>query len=85
MKVALCQPFSSNLWHAESKLPAIITTVVVPSPASTSWALDSSTSLRDEDQGKRREREGREREGETIVTRGCVKWAWTYKNPPFAQ
>ena len=37
-------PFSRSLAHALSKLPAITTTVVVPSPASMSWALESSTS-----------------------------------------
>lgn len=37
-------PFSKSLALALSKLPAITTTVVVPSPASMSWALDSSTS-----------------------------------------
>ena len=37
-------PFSRSLAHALSRLPAITTTVVVPSPASISWALESSTS-----------------------------------------
>ena len=37
-------PFSSNFCAEESKLPAITTTDVVPSPASMSCALDNSTS-----------------------------------------
>lgn len=38
-------PFESNLSAAPSKLPAITTTEVVPSPASTSWAALRSTSI----------------------------------------
>lgn len=37
--IPLCNSFSA----ASSRLPATITTLVVPSPASISWALDSST------------------------------------------
>lgn len=43
-------PFWSSLEQASSKAPAMITTEVVPSPASTSWALDSSTSLKKQNQ-----------------------------------
>uniref|UniRef100_A0A147BV85 Putative secreted protein n=1 Tax=Ixodes ricinus TaxID=34613 RepID=A0A147BV85_IXORI len=38
-------PLRSNLAAASSRLPQITTTEVVPSPASTSCALDSSTSI----------------------------------------
>lgn len=38
-------PFESNLSAAPSRLPAITTTEVVPSPASTSWAALRSTSI----------------------------------------
>ena len=37
-------PFKSNLSAAPRRLPARTTTEVVPSPASTSWAADKSTS-----------------------------------------
>ena len=37
-------PLSNKFEHACRKVPAITTTVVVPSPASTSWAFDISTS-----------------------------------------
>jgi hypothetical protein len=40
-----CMPFPSNLSAAPNKLPAITTTDVVPSPASTSWAAERSTSI----------------------------------------
>ncbi len=36
-------PFCSSLAQASRRAPAITTTDVVPSPASISWALDSST------------------------------------------
>lgn len=39
-------PFSNNRCAAASKLPAITTTDVVPSPASTSCAFDNSTSCK---------------------------------------
>lgn len=39
-----CMPFWSIFSAAPSKLPASTTTEVVPSPASTSWAADRSTS-----------------------------------------
>jgi hypothetical protein len=38
-------PLVSNLSAAPSRLPQITTTEVVPSPASTSWAFDSWTSI----------------------------------------
>ena len=37
-------PLDNRLALASKRLPASTTTVVVPSPASMSWALDSSTS-----------------------------------------
>ena len=36
-------PLLRSIWQASSRLPAITQTEVVPSPASTSWALDNST------------------------------------------
>lgn len=39
-------PLCSSLLQESSSAPAITTTEVVPSPASMSWALDSSTSWR---------------------------------------
>ena len=38
-------PLARSLEEASNKAPAITTTVVVPSPASTSWAFDNSTSF----------------------------------------
>ena len=38
-------PLASNRSAAPNKLPQITTTEVVPSPASTSWALDSWTNI----------------------------------------
>ena len=40
-----CIPLASNLDAASNKEPAITTTVVVPSPASISCALDNSTNF----------------------------------------
>lgn len=36
-------PFCNNFSDASNNAPATTTTLVVPSPASTSWAFDSST------------------------------------------
>ena len=49
--VKMCAPFASSFWLAVSRLPASMTTVVVPSPASMSWALESSTSYQGEGRG----------------------------------
>ena len=45
-------PFASSFWLAFNRLPAMTTTVVVPSPASTSCALDSSTNCSRDGEGK---------------------------------
>ena len=60
--VKMCAPFASSFWLAVSRLPASMTTVVVPSPASMSWALESSTSYQEGE--KVRGGEGMERGGD---------------------
>lgn len=39
-----CIPFCKSFSETSNNAPATTTTLVVPSPASTSWAFDSSTS-----------------------------------------